>query len=119
MQWQNKYAIEDTFAQAAEARSKISDANHLLYLARAQQLFKAGNYADIQQAIEQVQSKALFISASSDLLFFPSYASSAVQQLKAAGKKARYIEIVGTGGNLEGITDIESVADEIRQFIAQ
>jgi len=117
MQWQNKYAIEDTFAQAAEARSKISDANHFLYLARAQQLFKAGNYADIQQAVERVQAKALFISTSSDLLFFPSYASSAVHDLKAADKKARYIEIVGTGGNLDGITNIDSVANEIKQFI--
>ena len=117
MQWQNKYAIEETFGQAAEARSKISDANHFLYLVRAQQLFKAGNYGDIQQAIERVQAKVLFISASSDLLFFPSYAVSAVQQLKAADKEAKYIEIVGTGGNLDGITDIESVADEIRQFI--
>ena len=117
VQWQNKYAIEDTFAQAAEARSKISDANHFLYLARAQQLFKAGNYTDTQQAIERVQAKALFISASSDLLFFPSYAASAVSELKAADKKARMIEISGTGGNLDGITAIESVSDEIRKFI--
>jgi len=116
-QWQNKYAIEETFAQAAEARSKISDANHFLYLVRAQQLFKAGNYADIQQAIERVQAKALFISAPSDLLFFPSYATSTVRALKEADKSARQIELVGSGGNLDGITEIESVADEIRNFI--
>ena len=116
-QWQNKYAIEETFAQAAEARSKISDANHFLYLVRAQQLFKAGNYADIQQAIERVQAKALFISAPSDLLFFPSYATSTVRALKEADKSARQIELVGSGGNLDGITEIESVAGEIRNFI--
>lgn len=116
-QWQNKYAIEETFTQAAEARSKISDANHFLYLVRAQQLFKAGNYGDVQQAIERVQAKSLFISAPSDLLFFPSYASSSVQELKAAGKKARYIELNGFGGNLDGITAIESVSDQIKEFI--
>jgi len=116
-QWQNKYEIVDTFTQAAEARSKISDANHFLYLVRAQQLFKAGNYDDIQQAIERVQAKSLFISASSDLLFFPSYASAAIKALQAADKSARYIEITGTGGNLDGVTNIDSVSDEIRQFI--
>jgi hypothetical protein len=64
-----------------------------------------------------VQAKSLFISAPSDLLFFPSYASSSVQELKAAGKKARYIELNGFGGNLDGITAIESVSDQIKEFI--
>lgn len=116
-QWSNKYAVEETFTQAAEARSKISDANHLLYLLRAQQLFKAGNYTDPQQAVERVQAKALFISSSSDLLFFPAYAQSAVEDLRQAGKDARYIEIKSSGGNLAGITDIGSVSEEIRAFL--
>ncbi len=116
-QWAYRYAIEQTFTQAAEDRSKISDANHFLYLVRAQQVFKAGNFSDTQQAIEQVQAKSLFISASSDLLFFPSYAKSAVNQLKAAGKSASYIEINGTGGDLDSITEIESVADQIKDFV--
>ena len=116
-QWPNRYAIEQTFAQAAEDRSKISDANHFLYLARAQQLFKAGNFSDTQQAIEQVQAKSLFISPSSDLLFFPSYARAAVSQLKAAGKSAKYLEINGAGGDLDSIIEIESVANEIKDFI--
>jgi hypothetical protein len=64
-----------------------------------------------------VQAKALFISAPSDLLFFPSYATSTVRALKEADKSARQIELVGSGGNLDGITEIESVADEIRNFI--
>jgi len=118
-QWPNRYAIEQTFTQAAEDRSKISDANHFLYLARAQQLFKAGNFSDTQQAIEQVQAKALFITPSSDLLFFPAYARAAVNQLKAAGKSARYIDIKGSGGDLDSIIEIESVADEIKDFIEQ
>jgi homoserine O-acetyltransferase len=116
-QWAYKYAIEETFTQAALARSNISDANHFLYLVRAQQLFKAGNFADTQQAIERVQAKSLFISASSDQLFFPEYAQTAVKELVRAGKQARYLEIKGIGGNLDGITELESMGEQIKDFL--
>jgi homoserine O-acetyltransferase len=86
-------------------------------LVRAQQLFKAGNFSDTQQAIEQVQAKSLFISASSDLLFFPQYAQAAVSQLKAAGKSASLVMINATGGDLDSITEIDTVSDQIREFL--
>jgi homoserine O-acetyltransferase len=116
-QWSNKYVIEQTFEQAAMDRSRIADANHFLYLVRAQQLFKAGNFSDTQQAIEQVQAKSLFISASSDLLFFPHYAQAAVSQLRAAGKSASLVMINGSGGDLDSITEIDTVSDHIREFL--
>ena len=117
--WGNSYAIEEAIAKAGAGRAKISDANSFLYLVRANQLFRVGNAASVEEGTKRIKAKALFLPAKSDLLLFPDYSKQAVALLKKQGNVAEYAEIPGDGGHLDGVTDVSKVGDKIKAFLSK
>ncbi len=115
--WSNLYAVQDGIAKAGFARAKVSDANHFLYLAKANQVFRIGNAPTLEEGLKKIKAKALFLPASSDLLLFPDYSKKAVALLKKQGNVAEYAEIPGDGGHLDGVTDVAKVGDKIKAFL--
>lgn len=115
--WNNTYAIQDAIAKAGAARAKISDANHFLYLVKANQLYRVGNAATVEEGVKRIKAKALFLPAKSDLLLFPEYSRQAVELLKKQGNVVEYAEIPGDGGHLDGVTDVAKVGDKIKAFL--
>jgi len=115
--WQNTFAIVEGIERASVARAKIADANHFLYLVRANQLFRVGNANSVEEGIKPIKAKALFIPASSDQLLLPEYSKRAVALLKKQGNAAEYVEIPGDGGHIDGITDIAKVGEQIKAFL--
>lgn len=103
--------------QRATERAQYADANHLLYLVRANQLFVAGMQADLETGLEAIQARSLFMPASNDLLLRPALARKAHETLLAQGKDSQYIEIDGNWGHLDGILSIEAKAEALREFI--
>lgn len=101
----------------AKLRATLQDANHILYLVRASQLYRAGMGDNWQQALSKVQAKTLFLPATGDQLLLPEMAKASVEALRSAGKTVEYEEIPGIWGHLDGVVGITAVADTIRTFL--
>jgi homoserine O-acetyltransferase/O-succinyltransferase len=100
---------------AAKQRSAQMDANSLLYLVRASQLWRAGMGDNWQQKLKNIKAKTLWLPATGDLLLTPAMAKHSKEQMPGAG----YEEIAGQAGHLDGLLNIQSKADQIRQFLAE
>ena len=109
--WDNKYLIEDTLDKVGADRAAIADANALLYLARANQLYQVDPKA--------IKAKVLFVPAKSDLLLHPAYGLRAAEVLKMQGNTVEVAEIDGDGGHLDGVFLIGKVGEQIRAFLAR
>lgn len=116
--WDNTYAIQDAITKSGISRAKLADANHFLYLIKVVQLYRIKNAKTIEDGIRSIKAKILFIPASSDLLFFPSYSKEASNTLKNNGIWSEVIEISGDGGHIDGISDIAKVGNNIRTFLS-
>ncbi|XOV80277.1 MAG: homoserine O-acetyltransferase [Aestuariibacter sp.] len=101
------------------ARAATMDANHLLYLVRACQLFIAGMGDNWQQGLDKVQAKTLFLPASGDQLLFPQLAQMGHQYLREKGHNSTYAEFDAGAGHLDGVVHINQVAGQIRSFISE
>ena len=95
----------------------MSDANHFVYLVRANQLFVTGHQNNLEEGLGRIKARALFIPAESDLLLLPGYAQKAVDILKRQGKQADLVAIPGNGGHLDGVLSLTRVADKLKAFL--
>ena len=113
------FRMVDYFKAQSLAQTKYADANHLLYLIRANQLFIAGQGRTLTEGLQKIQAKCLFLPATNDLLLRPALAQKIHQALLGLGKRSFYAEIEGDWGHLDGLNSITSQAETLRQFINQ
>lgn len=99
----------------AEQRAKLQDANHILYLVRASQLFRAGMGDNWQEALNRVKAKTLFLPASGDQLLLPAMSQQSMTAMPE--QQVSYAEIPGDWGHLDGIVNITAVAALIAEFL--
>ncbi len=114
------HSIVNWLKERAAARAKTMDANHLLYLVRANQLFSAGQQEgkNLKQNLASIRAKTLFLPASSDLLLMPYLAEDAHQLLKELNKDTQLTHLEGNLGHLEGVSGIAKHASHIRVFLS-
>ncbi|QDP00561.1 homoserine O-acetyltransferase [Thalassotalea sp. PS06] len=110
------YPVVDWLYNAAKARTEVIDANHILYLVRANQTFIAGYNNDLAAAMNQIKAKTLFLPATNDLLLYPQMAQQAHELI---GEGSQYEEIDGMWGHLDGIFSIQSKAEALTTFLEQ
>jgi homoserine O-acetyltransferase len=113
------YSISGWLRGRAEARAKLSDANHLLYLARASQLFIAGHGKNLAEGMQNIRAKSLFLPSNNDLLLMPYLSYEANQQLIDLGKNSQIEELTGDSGHLNGVIGISQKAQKIKEFLEQ
>ncbi len=118
-QWEAKFAIEETLDRAAAARARVSDANHFLYLIRANQLFVTGHKGSLEEGLRDIKARVLLLPAVSDLLLFPEQSREAMDILKKQGRDVAYFEIPGDGGHLDGVLAITTVGEQVRNFLSR
>ncbi|MBU2978841.1 homoserine O-acetyltransferase [Alteromonas sp. C1M14] len=111
------HSIVNWLYQRAKSRAGQMDANHLLYLVRACQLFVAGHQGSLQNGLKNIQAKTLFIPAQSDLLLMPYMAELSHGLLQAQGNNTHIAPLEGQSGHLEGLLNIQEKAKTIRQFL--
>ncbi|WP_194757413.1 E22 family MetX-like putative esterase [Aliidiomarina indica] len=111
------FKVVDGLQAAAKARATYADANHILYLVRANQLFMAGYQTDLASGLAPVQARSLFIPATRDLLLQPYLAKHTHNTLLELGKESTYVELEGPWGHLDGVFEIHQKADVIRDFL--
>ncbi|GAC12942.1 E22 family MetX-like putative esterase [Aliiglaciecola lipolytica] len=110
-------SIVNWLKKRAQARAETMDANHLLYLVRACQLYVAGHQGDLKNALQKVQAKTLFLPAATDLLLMPYNVEKTHQLLLDSGKDSQLKILPGTLGHLEGVTGISKHAELINSFL--
>lgn len=113
------YSIVNWLRERAETRAKLSDANHLLYLIRASQLFIAGHGDNLANGLKKIKAKSLFLPSANDLLLMPYLSHDTNQQLIDLGKDSQLEELLGDSGHLNGVLGISQKAQKIKDFIEQ
>lgn len=112
----NQYGIEAAFTSGSAARAKLIDANHFLYMVKANQLYSLADGSP-EGSYKNIRARTLLVYAKSDLLLFPDYAHSAAAKLRAQGTQVEMFQIEGDGGHLEGLTGIGKAAGTIKSFL--
>jgi len=115
----NAYASEAWNDAAAMARVKIADANNLIYLARANELFALGGKSTVEDGIKLVKAKVLLLPSKNDHLLFPENSRKARDLLQAQGNKVEYAELDGPMGHLNGVVGIAQAQPQIIKFLAE
>ncbi|MDX3775072.1 homoserine O-acetyltransferase [Chromatiaceae bacterium AAb-1] len=111
------FSAWDQLMGHAAIRADLQDANHILYLVRASQLFRAGMGDNWQDAVKRIKAKTLFLPATGDLLLYPAMAKTSMEAINGPEQQTEYAEIPGIWGHLDGVVGIAAVADKIRQFL--
>lgn len=117
--WDNKYKVSDTLDKAGNARAASADADSFLYLVRANQLYRVGQGATLEEGVSKIKAKVLAIPAQSDLLLFPQYTTTMLDMLKKQGVTTELFVIEGDGGHLDGVFNIAKAGDAIRAFLVK
>jgi homoserine O-acetyltransferase len=103
----NKFKIQATLDTAAAARAKTADANHLLYLVKANQLASADP--------SKIKASALVLYSPTDVVFYAPFVEEAAQRISGAETGT----ITGPNGHLNGVLAIAQAADKISAFLAR
>jgi homoserine O-acetyltransferase/O-succinyltransferase len=116
----NRYAVEAWLDRTAAARAALCDANHLLYLVKANQLFVTGHGRGVEEGLAAITAPLLLIASADDLVFPPRRHLRALKdELAAMGKRVAYSEAITTDlGHLDGIAHIAKAADTIAGFLS-
>ena len=84
----NHFKVGAAVSGIAAERAKISDANHLLYLVKANQTFAAGPTGTLAD-LEKIKAKTLLLYAPEDQVFVPSDAARRRRRLPRAEHRSR------------------------------
>ncbi|TWA87247.1 homoserine O-acetyltransferase [Azospirillum brasilense] len=117
----NQYAIEAWLDKAAAARAAVSDANHFLYLVKANQTFLVGGGGALDEGLAKIKAPVLLIPSADDLVFPPERAMHPLKdRLEKQGVAVTYTDAITTSlGHLDGIANIAKAGDTIASFMAK
>ena len=99
----------------------MCDANHFLYLVKANQLFLIGHGSSVAAGLQAIKAPLLLIASADDLVFPPQrHLRTLKDELAAMGKEVTYTEVITTDlGHLDGIAYIAKAGADIARFLAQ
>jgi homoserine O-acetyltransferase len=113
-----KFQIQSILDTSGEARAKLSDANHFLYLVKANQLFAAGG-TSLADGMAKIKAPLLLITQPKDLVFTTDTIGQTVKAARDAGRDITHITIEGTRGHLDGVISMKQAEGAIREFLAR
>lgn len=116
--WANDYKVVDTLNAAGAKRAATSDANHFLYLVRANQQFVAGHPdGNIYQGLLDIDVPTLLIHSDEDLVFPGNAVRDTGAIIKSDGTPVQVVELEGINGHLDGVSNIAQAAKQIGEFL--
>jgi homoserine O-acetyltransferase/O-succinyltransferase len=114
----NNFKVEAALTALAAARAKISDANHLLYLVKANQIFAAGPSGTLAD-LEQIRAKTLLLYSPEDQVFRAERSRATAAAIARGGAPIEVAEIHGPFGHANGLFAIAPLGERIRDFLAR
>ncbi len=112
----DRFEAERAIDEAALARARLSDANHFLYLTRANQLF-LNEYPSTEAALARSQARWLVVASPTDRVFLFDANRELLATLQRVGRPAELVEVTGPLGHLNGVVGMAPLADRIRSFL--
>ncbi|WP_353184474.1 homoserine O-acetyltransferase [Bosea sp. (in: a-proteobacteria)] len=112
----NKFQVQSVLDNAGEARARLSDANHFLYLVKANQLFAAGG-TSLADGMTRIRAPLLYITHPKDLVFTPETVARTVEAAREAGRDITHLTIGGVRGHLDGVMSMKQAEGAIRAFL--
>lgn len=112
----NRFQVQSILDNAGEARAKVSDANHFLYLVKANQLFAAGGKS-LADAATKIKAPVLLITQPRDLVFTADTVNHTADTLKKGGVDLTHVLIQGSRGHLDGVISMKQAEGAIRAFL--
>ena len=107
----NRFKIEAALDAAGAGRAAGADANHFLYLVKANQL--AGADPD------KIKVPALIISTPTDLVFPPAWVDRTAAAIAANGTPVERATLTGPNGHLNGVLHVQQAGPKIAEFLAK
>jgi homoserine O-acetyltransferase/O-succinyltransferase len=107
----NRFRVEAALDAAATARAGIADADHLLYLVKANQLASADT--------SKIKAPALILYSPTDLVFPPALVEETARKIRDNGTPVETGQLAGPNGHLNGVLAITQAADRIEAFLAR
>lgn len=117
--YDNKYKIEATLDAAGAARAAVSDANHFLYLVKANQTFVPGGAETAAEGIKKIKAPTLILYAPGDQVFQAEWVKATAEAIKANGVSVETAEIAGNFGHLNGVLALKPHEAKIAEFLAK
>lgn len=114
---ENRFAIEATLDAVGAARAETADANHFLYLAKANQLFYAGHGDGLLDGLKAIEAPTLIIHTDEDQVFPAEAVRETAAIIGAGGAPVTIVELAGTRGHLDGVLSIAQAGEAIRTFL--
>lgn len=108
---ENQFKIEAAIDAAAAARAATSDANSLIYLAKANQLANADP--------ARIKAPALILYAPTDLVFYAPLVEEAARKIAAGGAAVETAQLPGPNGHLNGVLAVAQQAEKIKAFLGK
>ncbi|WP_193368972.1 E22 family MetX-like putative esterase [Pelagibius marinus] len=115
----NVYKIEAVLDGAGTARAKTSDANHFLYLVKANQLFYAGHGRSLYEGLLAIDCPVLIIHTDEDQVFPGNAVRETATLIKSDGTPVEVVELEGTRGHLDGVLSIAQAGPQIAAFLGK
>jgi len=115
----NRYKIEATLDAAGAARAAVSDANHFLYLVKANQTFVPGGEKTAADGLKKIKAPTLILYAPSDQVFAADWVRATAEAIKANGTAVETAEIAGNFGHLNGVLALKPHEARISAFLAR
>ena len=106
---ENQFKIEAAIDAAAAARAATSDANSLIYLAKANQLASADP--------SKIKTPALILYSPTDLVFYAPLVEEVARKIAAGGTAVDTAQLPGPNGHLNGVLAVAQQGDRIKAFL--
>jgi len=105
----NQFKIEAAIDAAAAARAATSDANSLIYLAKANQLANADP--------AKIKAPALILYSPTDLVFYRPLVEEGAKAIAAGGTPVETAQLPGPNGHLNGVVGVAQQGERIKAFL--
>ncbi len=112
----SKFQVQSILDNSGDARAKVSDANHFLYLIKANQLFAAGG-TSLADAASKIKAPVLLITQPKDLVFTAEAVKTTADSLTKAGGNVTQVFLEGSRGHLDGVISMKQAEGAIRAFL--
>jgi homoserine O-acetyltransferase/O-succinyltransferase len=111
-----KFAIEAELDRAGKLRAATADANHLLYLVKANQLFLTGG-TTLADGLRRIEAPVLLITSDDDLIFHVDGVKQTAELITADSAPIQHVKIRGGRGHLDGVLAINQASVQIKTFL--
>ncbi|WP_020175282.1 E22 family MetX-like putative esterase [Methyloferula stellata] len=107
----NRFKVEAAIADLAAARAAVSDANHLLYLVKANQTFSAD--------LAAIKARTLLLYTPTDQVFRQEHVLATAAAIVQGHAIVETAEILGPYGHLNGLAALAPLGAKIAEFLAR